>query len=173
MTATALSAPARLSCEAQREFASKNHAGDRPRDGRGRGGPGLRQRGLFRRRGLVVSPGGHRGRPSCWSAPSSRSTCSKGGCRFLKSPLSLLGLMALALGLLQLVPLPPALARQALAGRPRGLFTGDLAGPGPSRPAVGPARRAGRRFARRRRSTARRPCAGWWGRPRAWGSSGR
>jgi O-Antigen ligase len=31
---------------------------------------------------------------------------------FLKSPLSLLGLLALALGLLQLVPLPPALARR-------------------------------------------------------------
>ena len=36
---------------------------------------------VFRRRGLVVSPGGRRRWPSCWPAPSSRSSCLKGGCR--------------------------------------------------------------------------------------------
>ena len=57
----------------------------------------------------------------------------------LKSPLTLLGFLALALGVLQLVPLPPALARQALAGRAGDLFaSGRDPEAGAGRPAVGP-----------------------------------
>ena len=61
---------------------------------------------------------------------------------------------------------------KALAGRARDLFVRDHAGAGPSRPAIGPRSTDRPRFARRRRSIAPRPCAGWSGRPRAWGSSG-
>ena len=95
--------------------------------GRASGG----QRALLRRGRLVVPAGaGHRG-VHAGRGPAHRSVCwSRAGCTMLKSPMTLLGLLALGLGLAQLLPLPARDGAAALAGRAGGLGDRDLVAAG-------------------------------------------
>ena len=77
------------------------------------------------RRGCLVVPARHgrrrvpAGRRQADAAPGWQAKMP-----LLKSPLTLLGLLALGLGVVQLAPLPAGLARRHLARGPRGLFAG-------------------------------------------------
>ena len=90
----------------------------------------------------------------------------------MKSPLTLLGLLVLAVGILQLVPLPPRLARRISPGVAANLQLRGLAGAGAMPTIPRPWWASRPRSARRRRSIGPRPCDGWSGRRVVWGSSG-
>ena len=121
----------------------KSLIGDRPRAGRGRGGAGPGQRRLLRRRGLVVSPG--------VAAPGLRPGGHQARAALAVGPGAVLEEPALAAGTLgagagSLAARPVAAARWhggSRRPRTRSIRWERLPRLAASRPAVGPARRAG------------------------------